>query len=481
MNKLSIFLKKIKKILPIFDEIIKKGGIPYLVGGSIRDLVLGIDVKDLDIEVHKISLKKLETCLKKFGHVKLVGKKFGVLKFWNKTFDIDWSLPRKDTKGRKPKVKIDPNMTIDQACKRRDLTMNAMALDLKFVSQNFKKLSKKAARIKDLKILDPYGGLKDIKSKKLRAVDKKLFQEDPLRFFRVMQFIGRFAMLPDKALNNLCKKMKLYDVTSNSPISKERIFEEIKKLMLKSKHPSLGFRWLDKIGRLKEIFPELYALKKTKQRKDYHPEGNVFEHTMQTIDAGAILDKYYDDEEKFLIMLGLLCHDLGKATTTDKNLSCIGHDKAGVPLAKKLLKRITRDRKLINSVCKLVMYHSRPISLIKQKAKLNAYKRLALHLAPDITIRQMAITNLCDIRGRNPKGHEPLKDIYEDKYKEVLQKAEEAKVEHGPAKPVLLGRHLLDIIKPGPKMGKLLEKAYKIQIEEGIDDLKELKQRILKK
>jgi tRNA nucleotidyltransferase (CCA-adding enzyme) len=481
MNKLSVFFKKIKDILPILDEIIKKGGVPYLVGGSIRDLVLNLDIKDMDIEVHKISLETLEKCLKKFGHVKLVGKKFGVLKLTDKKFDIDWSLPRKDTKGRKPKVKIDPNMTIKQACKRRDLTMNAMAIDLKFVTQNFKKLSKKTTKLNDLKILDPFGGLKDIRSKKLRTVDKKLFLEDPLRFFRVMQFIGRFEMQPDKNLNALCKKMDLYDITANAPLAKERIFEEIKKLFLKSTHPSLGFRWLDKIGRLQEIFPELYVLKKTKQRKNYHPEGNVFEHTMQTIDAGAVLNKYYNDEEKLMIMLGLLCHDLGKAVTTDKDLSCFGHDKAGVPIAKKLLKRITSDRKLINSVGKLVQYHTRPISLIKQKAKLKAYRRLAVNLAPELSIRQMAMTNLCDIRGRNAKGHEPLKGIYEDKFKEVLQKAEEAKSEHGPIAPVLFGRHLLDVIKPGPELGQLLKKAYKIQLENGIEDWKELKRKVLEK
>jgi len=525
MENILKFLEKIKKIEPILREIIKNGGRPYLVGGTVRDLVLGREIKDIDIEVHAITLEELEKCLKKFGGVKLVGKKFGILRLYG--YDIDWSLPRKDTKGRKPKVEIDPNMTIEDALRRRDLTMNAMAIDLSKVSlmsfdnlrmsdddKNFENgikifsfdsnesLNKSFSSKHTLKekgahgelgepyerqqmpfspIIDPYGGLEDIKNKRLRAVDEKLFLDDPLRFFRVMQFIGRFQFYPDDALTQLCKKMDLYDVVAGRPLARERIFEEIKKLFLKSKRPSLGIRWLDDIGRLKEIFPEIYMLKDVPQRKDYHPEGDVFEHTMQCLDAAAQLDKYENDEEKFLIMLGILCHDLGKPVTTDEQLSAHGHSQAGVPFAKKLLKRITNDKFLIDAVCKLVLYHTRPLRLVKEKSSLKAYKRLALKLAPQISLRQVALVNLCDVRGRNPKGHEPLKNIYGDEYQEFLSKAKEARVEHGPEKPVLLGRHLLDVMQPGPQMGELLKKAYQIQIEEGVKDVEELKRRVLGK
>lgn len=470
MIKMKKLIKNLEKITKILEKIIKKGGIPYLVGGTVRDLILDKEVKDLDIEVHNISLKDLETCLKTFGEVKLVGKKFGVFRLIKRGFEIDWSLPRKDTAGRKPTVKIDPKMTIKQALKRRDLTMNAMAIDLKNVLNNNK-----------LEIIDPYKGQEDLEKKQLRIVDKKLFLQDPLRFFRIMQFIGRFEMLPEKNTNELCKKMELYDEITNTPLAKERIFDEIKKLFLKAKKPSLGFRWLKDIKRLKEIFPELYDLIAIKQRKDYHPEGNVFEHSMQTLDAAAILDKYKNEKEKFMIMLGSLCHDLGKAVTTDKELSCYGHDKEGVKIAKKLLKRITNDKNLIKAVCKIVRYHTNPFNLLKQKSSLKAYKRLALKLAPEITLRQLAMVNLCDVRGRNPKGNEPLSKVYEKEFTQVLKNAAKAKIENGPAKPILLGRHLLDTLKPGPKMGKILKAAYKIQIEENIDDWKKLKKLVLDK
>jgi len=478
MNPIFVFLNICEKIKPILQEIIKQGGKPYIVGGTVRDLVLDKEIKDIDIEVHLISLEKLQKCLEKFGKIKLVGKKFGVLRL--NGYDIDWSLPRKDTKGRKPTVEIDSNMTIEQACRRRDLTMNAMAIDLKFILNNLEKLKKeiKIDVVDNFKIIDPFGGLKDIENKNLRVVDEKLFLDDPLRFFRVMQFIGRFEMMPDEHLNKLCEKMDLYDVQTNSPLAKERIYEEIKKLFLKSKVPSLGFRWFKEIGRLKEIFPELYDLINVKQRQDYHPEGDVFEHTMQTLDAAAVLDKYANEDEKFLIMLGALCHDLGKPEATDEQLHSKGHSEAGVPIAKKFLKRFTNNKFLIDATCKLVRYHTRLFLLLKQGTKINAYKRLALKLSPQLNLRQLTLLNLCDVRGRNKNDTKPL-DVGEDKFQDFIKKIKKAEIEEGPEKPVLLGRHLLDVLKPGKEMGEVLKKAYEIQIEEGIKDLEELKKRVL--
>ncbi len=482
------FLKKINKLKPIFLDIINLGGIPYLVGGSVRDFVLAKDVKDIDIEIHKISLKELEGILKKFGHVRFVGKKFGVLRIDG--IDVDWSLPRRDSIGRKPKVKIDPNISIKDALHRRDLTINAMAIDLsKVLDKDFKK-----------NIIDPFGGLKDIKDKKLRAVDKSFFIQDPLRLFRVMQFLARFEMQPDRVLDNICKKISLKDSVTGKKISRERIFDEIKKLLLKSKKPSLGFGWLRKIGRLKDIFPELYDLIGVKQKKIYHPEGDVFEHTMQTIDVAASLDLvnldlYKDENEKFLIILSLLCHDLGKPETTDESLSAKGHEKLGVAVAKKLLKRITRDKILIASVCKLVLYHMRPVQLLEGKAKSSAYKRLAIKLEPQVNMRQLGIVTLIDKLGRKPKAvikeetikrkQEVLNNRLVDKkyfreFEIFLSKVKNLKIESGSEKPVLLGRDILDLVKPGPQMGEILKLAYKIQIEEGVKDKEALKKRVLR-
>ena len=465
------FLNKIKSIEPIIKSIREAGETAYLVGGSVRDLVLGREVKDFDIEVHRIGIEELEKILKEFGSVSLIGKQFGVLRIHH--LDIDWSLPRKDSKGRKPSVVVDPEMTVESACRRRDLTINAMALDLGELAT----------------IIDPYGGLDDLKSKTLRAVDEKLFSEDPLRFYRVMQFISRLGFKPDKKLNEICKNMDLRQVTDGGEIARERIYEEIKKMCLRSERPSLGWRWLREIGRLDELFPELGVLVGVKQREDYHPEGDVFEHTMQVLDASATLPASaalpveLPESEKFIIMLGALCHDFGKATKTDEEGKSRGHDEAGVAPAKKFLHRFTRDSFLIRSVCKLVRYHRMPLVLVEQESSQKAYKRLAVKLAPEVDFQKMYLIAWCDIRGRNPKGQEPLKDGFKSSDKILnafLDKIKQAKVERHPEESVLHGRDLLDVIKPGPELGRLLKLAYDIQIDEGVVDRDELRRRVLK-
>ena len=474
---MNTFFKNFENIKPILLSIINSGGIPYLVGGTVRDLILKKDPKDIDIEVHQTTISDLEKVLNSFGHVRVVGKKFGVLRIDG--IDIDWSLPRKDSKGRKPSVEIDPGMTIDFALRRRDLTMNAMAIDLRDL------LKQKKIDLSQSLIIDPYDGLKDLKNNVLRVVNEELFLEDPLRFFRVMQFIGRFEIMPDEELNKICKKMDLCDFTTGKFVSKERIFEEIKKLFLKSKRPSLAFRWLKNISRLKDIFPEIYALIGVEQKKEYHPEGDVFEHTMQSIDAAAEFKEYYDENEKLLIMFSVLCHDFGKPETTDKDLSCKGHEKTGVDIAKKFLKRITNNRILIESVSKLVLYHMRPPLLIEEKSKLKAYKRLAIKLYPQVNMRQLAIVSLVDQMGRKMKNIELLSECYnsnihyKEKFDGFLKMAKRAKIDKGPEKPVLLGKHILDVVEPGPQMGKILKKAYEIQIEDDVQDIEELKRRVL--
>lgn len=468
MNTAQAFFDFLQKIQAPLAAIKAAGGVSYLVGGCVRDLILDRPLKDFDIEVHNLTIEQLEKILMQSNHVRLVGKKFGVLRIDH--LDVDWSLPRKDSKGRKPEVTIDPFMTIQEACKRRDLSMNAMAIDLHTISSDIMK-----------SIIDPYGGLEDIKHKRLRAIDKDLFLEDPLRFFRVMQFIGRFEMQPDAHLNEICSSMSLWDSQTNTPLARERIFEEIKKLFLKSHRPSLGIRWLHSINRLQEIFPELYNLVGIMQAIEHHPEGDVFEHSMQALDAAAQLSYYgnNDPEEKFIIMIAALCHDLGKAVTTDEQFHAYGHEEKGVDLAYSMLKRITDDQKIIHMTKKLVRHHLAPFAFLRENASPKAYKRLASKLAPDVTLQQLVLVALADFQGRNGTSHEPLSDIGHDLYQAFLTQAQQAEVFHGPEMPVLLGRHLLDIIPPGQELGQLLKLAYHIQIEEGIKDPDILRQRIL--
>ncbi|MCL4361051.1 HD domain-containing protein [Candidatus Dependentiae bacterium] len=451
-DKLSKLIDK--KLQIIIDRLHENGAHAYVVGGTVRDLLLNRETVDLDIEVHDISVEKLKEILAEFGTVDIVGKSFGVLKIFG--LDIDWSLPRTDLSGRKPEVTIDPKMGITQALKRRDITINSMAIDLK-----------------TYELIDPFGGYQDLKNKILRATDEKFFTEDPLRFYRVMQFIGRFEMFPDAKLNEICKKMDIKNV------SKERIEAEFEKLILKSKIPSLGLRWLQEINRLKEILPELYNCINIPQNPDWHPEGDVFEHSMQSLDAAAKL-QYNDNEQKLVICFAALCHDLGKAVTTinDEGIwKSPKHDVAGVPLAGAMLKRICGKKDIIEKVKILTRYHVEPTSFITNNAKLSAYKRLAVKLG-DVTIEMLYKLLLADKRGRNGKSHVPLENSTKEP-DEFLQKAKEAEVVMHKEQPILLGRDLLDVVKAGPELGKLVKKAYDIQINKGIKDKTELRKRVL--
>jgi len=454
-NDLQTIIIAHPPLISIVNKIHEKGGRALLVGGAVRDLLLGLPIKDLDVEVHNLSLPELEAILRAFGPVSMVGKSFGVLRLHG--LEVDWSVPRVDSKGRKPVIAIDPFMGFKKAFSRRDLTMNAIGIDL--ITHE---------------IIDPYNGVKDLQEGILRFVDKHKFVEDPLRFFRVMQFMGRFGMIPDEKLHRLCKTMDLHG------ISTERIEAEFEKLMLQSKQPSRGIRWLKDIGRLKEILPEVGNIIDVPQDESWHPEGGVFEHTMQCIDAAAVMN-YENDKQKLLVTYAALCHDLGKAITTEfigGRWKSVGHSKEGVVLSKSLLSRITKKKDLIEAVSKLVRYHMSPAQFIAAGASPAAYKRLAKKLYPLVDMQLLAKVALADKQGRNPIKGVPLKKKFPaiDKF---LEKAKKAHVEKIPEPPVLKGRDIIDIVMPGPQMGEMLKMAYEIQIERGIKDKEALKKIIL--
>lgn len=445
---------KYPKLELVLNAIDAAGGTAYFVGGMVRDMLLQRPTKDIDIEIHGLTAAHIEKLLQQFGTVDLVGKSFGVFKLYG--LDVDWSLPRADSIGRKPTVEIDPHMPIEQAFARRDLTINAMGINAKTGA-----------------LVDPFNGLYDLEHNILRSPNISFFAQDPLRFFRVMQFIARFEMQPDAPLNTLCKQMDV------SKVSRERIEQEFNKMLLRSQRPSLGIRWLKDIGRLQEILPELYATIGVRQKQPYHPEGDVFEHCMQALDAAANIqcDTEY---EKLILLYAAMCHDLGKPKVSkivDGNICSHGHADVGAPIAKKMLKRIVCNKSLIDTVAKLVKFHMEPLGFIKSKAKKSAYKRLAKKLAPDANIALLAKLFLADKQGRNPKSSMPLDNDF-DEVDLFLQKAQNANVEYQAEPPLLTGKDFLDVIEPGPQLGKVVKKAYELQLD-GITDKDILKKEAL--
>ena len=439
----------------IVEEVVSEGGRAYLVGGYVRDIALGRESKDLDVEVHCLDMDKLEQVLGRFGAVDLVGKQFGVLRV--RGIDVDWSVPRRDSKGRHPRVETDPWMGIDEASRRRDLTVNAMSIDPIQCTLH-----------------DPFNGLDDLNAGVLRAPDPDLFVEDPLRFFRVMAFAGRLGMRPDPELSRLCAGMDL------SGVARERIEDEFAKLLLKSSRPSLGFRWLESIGCLPDVLPEAAPLVGLKQEPGWHPEGDVWEHTMQVLDAAAAL-RIDDRDEDLVLLWAAFCHDLGKAGTTaflDGRIRSPGHTELSGRLARKLMSRYVSSRKVVEGAAKLSESHLAPHDFYVNNAGPKAFKRLALRLAPETSLDRLAALALADYRGRNAGSSVPL-GLDSEECAWFLEQAEKLKVEREPEKPALMGRHLLDLIEPGPRMGRLLDRAYEIQLSEGITDQEVLKERVL--
>ncbi|MBS1987308.1 CCA tRNA nucleotidyltransferase [Candidatus Dependentiae bacterium] len=442
-------------IMTIIQTLSVHGGRVLLVGGGVRDLLLGNQCKDLDIEIHGLSAEAVQETLARFGMLFVVGKSFGVFRIDG--FDVDWSLPRSDSFGRKPTVVVDPHMSLKQAFRRRDLTINAMGIDLV-----------------TYELIDPFNGFEDLKRKLLRCTDPTLFVEDPLRFYRVMQFIGRFGMHPDDELNRICATM---DITS---ISVERIEVEFQKLLLRSAQPSSGIAWLAAIGRIEAVLPELAATRGVEQDPRWHPEGDVFTHSLQALDAAVVYS--YDDLQRTLALrYAALCHDLGKVSTTvrglDGSITSYGHETAGVPLAKRLLARIMRNKELIDLVALLVRHHMAPGQFVSNGAKPRAYKRLAHALYPQATLALLADLACADACGRNAAGAAPLKSC--PAIEQFRVQAAKAQVIHAPEEPILKGRDLLDRVSPGPELGKLLDRAYQLQVELGIVDKQELLKRIL--
>lgn len=445
--------KQLRAFVPLTGSIIeaihKAGGTVIAIGGAVRDGFLGKKIKDLDCEVYNLSLDSLENILKKFGPVRTVGKAFGVLRVDG--LDVDWSLPRADAQGRRPEVVINQSMAYYDACKRRDLTINAIGIDMMAGT-----------------LIDPCNGLADLYAGLLRSPDLTQFSADPLRLYRVMQFVSRFAMRVDSALSAVCEAMDV------STVSRERIEQEWAKMLLRSARPSLGIRWLASINRLRDLFPEIYALINVPQRADYHPEGDVFEHTMQVLDAAvAHLHLCESELEKRQLLYAALCHDMGKPSTTvwDQNRwRSPRHAEAGVAVARIFLKRITRENHLTKAVLALVEHHMVPGDYVRNNASDGAYKNLALKLYPTTSLRMLTTLSYADRAGRNSDGTGLPLGEDDPSITAFKMRVEQLALWQKPEASVLTGNDIIELGISGPQVGVLLRRVYAYQIKHGIRD-----------
>jgi tRNA nucleotidyltransferase (CCA-adding enzyme) len=446
-----------EKVLALARAIHDAGGRALLVGGCVRDELMIKQPKDLDLEVYQLDAARLREILDQFGPVNVVGEAFTVYKLGN---HLDVSIPRRERKsGRGHKgfvIEGDPAMSIAEATRRRDFTINAILYDPLTGER-----------------IDPYGGQRDIQQRVLRAVSSETFAEDSLRVLRAAQFAARFEFDIDPETVELCRSVDLSDLPP------ERIWVEMEKLLLQAQHPSIGLEWLRKLGAIEKLFPEIQSLIGVPQDPEWHPEGDVFVHTKLVVDRARELIDDLSYPRQVTVMLASLAHDFGKPATTEfieGHWRSRGHEEAGVAPAESFLDRVkvhTIDGYNVRAqVIAIVREHLKPGEFYKKRDEVGegAFRRLARRCEPDLLYRVAKADSL----GRNADWV-PREQWYGAEAQEwFIQRIRELEVDLRAPDPLLLGRHLLDLgVEPGPRMGEITRAVYEMQLDGRVRTLDE--------
>ncbi|NBR84006.1 MAG: polynucleotide adenylyltransferase [Verrucomicrobia bacterium] len=425
----------------------------FLVGGCVRDALLGLAVKDFDVEVFGVGYEALTKALRRWGRVDFVGQSFGVAKLTTGSgLAYDFAIPRRDRKvaqGHKGfAVEFDAGITPQEAASRRDFTINALMYDPRCGE-----------------VLDFFNGQADLRARVLRHTSDA-FVEDPLRVLRGMQFAARFNLSVAPETIALCRSIK----ASFSELAVERVGDEWWKWAAKSTVPSVGLRFLADTEWL-EHFPEVAALRGTVQNPEWHPEGDVFTHTAHCCDALVKLPEWQGAEEESRVawMLAVLAHDFGKPAVTHEALRdgrmrivSPGHEEGGVEPALRFLGRIHVPHAIRDRVPPLVANHLAHLQPVSDRA----VRRLAKRLEPE------TIAGLCIIVTADHNGRPPKPPCVPEGVQRLLAKAEELRVKDSAPKPILQGRHLVAAgLKPGREFKALLHEAFEAQLEGKFADL----------
>lgn len=448
---------------PALDRIVRDlraaGYRALIAGGAVRDALLGLHPKDIDIEVYGIAYDALVDFLKGHGRVDLVGKSFGVVKFRAVGCDTvgdstgvgdacDFSVPRRDSKTgpahRDFLTTFDPSITPREAASRRDFTINAMAYDP--ISGE---------------LLDFFGGREDLENRVLRATSSA-FAEDPLRVLRGMQFACRFDLTVDPSTAELARSI----ANEYSTLARERVAEEFMKWAVKSGYPGRMADYLADAGWLLH-FPEIEKMRGVPQDPEWHPEGDVSIHTMLVLNEAARIAERdgLDADDRAVLVFAALAHDFAKADTTalrerDGRMrwTAWGHEAAAGPLARQFLMRIGIKNAIVEQVVKLVESHLAHSS-IGPDVTPRAVRRLAVRLAP-ASIAQLVRLIEADASGRPPRP----RGLPESAAR-IRDMAAEQSVGEKPQAPLILGRHVLQYFndRPGEHIGEVTRAAYEAQ------------------
>ncbi len=446
MGNVSHLLEQARSIARL---IAAHGGRALVVGGYVRDRLVNRPSPDLDIEVFGIPEARLGPLLSTLGRVEAVGQAFAVYKLG----DIDVALPRRESKaGRGHKgftVTGDPTMPPEEAARRRDFTINAISWDP--VTGEY---------------IDPMNGRADLERRILRVVDPVSFADDSLRVLRALQLAARFELTVDEQTKEICRRVPLDDLPA------ERIWGEFEKLLLQAGRPSIGFALARELGVTATLLPEMHALIDCPQEPEWHPEGDVWVHTLMVIDRAREANHDLDRGRLAAIMLGAVSHDFGKPATTstiDGRIRSLGHEEAGVEPTSRFLDRLnvhTLDGFDVRAqVFGLTAHHLKPGAFYKVRDELRdgAFRRLALK----VDLELLARLARADCLGRTGTFDCSAMDWF-------LERARALGVEHKAPAPLLMGRHLLELgMTPGPRMGEVLRAVYELQLDGGVTTLEE--------
>ncbi len=426
-----------------------QGGRALIVGGWVRDRLLERDSKDIDLEVFGVPAERLRALLEACGSVETVGESFQVFKVGG----LDVSLPRRESKsGRGHKgflVSGDPSMTFGDAARRRDFTVNAISWD----------------PLTD-EYLDPFDGRRDLGLRLLRVVDARTFGDDSLRVLRAVQFAARFGVELEPESAEICRSIALDDLPA------ERIWGEIVKLLFAPK-PSIGLVLAMDLGVVEKLFPELQALAGCPQEPEWHPEGDVWVHTLQVVDQARTRVDDLPRPQQIAIMLGAVCHDFGKPATTafsDGRIRSIDHEEQGVAPATRFLDRLNVQSidgyDVRAQVLGMTAQHLKPGMWFKAKDDVGdgAFRRLA----QKVDLELLARLAKSDCLGREPGGFNC------DAMDWFLERARALGVDRRPPAPILLGRHVLELgLRPGPRIGEITKAVYERQLDGTVGSLEE--------
>jgi tRNA nucleotidyltransferase (CCA-adding enzyme) len=438
-------------------EAVRRVGRPRLVGGGVRDWLLGLEPKDFDIEVAGVDFETLQRALAPFGATDVIGRSFGVIKVRGAAgSDHDFSLPRRESKTgaghRGFAVAPDPTLADAEAAARRDFTVNAIAID-----------PFSGARI------DPFNGEADLRARILRHTGPA-FSEDPLRVLRAFQLAARFDFRLDPDTAELCRSM----ASSYAELPLERVWGEWDKWAAKSVRPSRGIEVLERTGWIVH-FPEVAALRGVPQEPEWHPEGDVLTHTAHCLDALVSLGGWIGSppERRRRLMFAVLAHDFGKPATTEwaerrgaMRWISPGHEAAGGPLAEAFLRRIGAPLELDPPVRALVVHHLAHHHGSHGDFSDTQVRRLARKLAP-ATIDELALVMAADSLGRPPLPAAEILSLIE----RLRARATALELEATAPRPLVLGRHMIAMgRRPGPEFKPVLDAAFEAQLDGAFAD-----------